>query len=130
MATLIITDGPGGEQQFALGAHQIVMIGRDDGCTFQILDQQMSRRHMQVKSDGTGQGHVAVDFGSANGVLINGEKIEADTPLHDGDEIRIGATSIIYAKTDSPDAKTIRSVMRKRGERFRGTLLRNENEAS
>ena len=38
MATLIVTHGPASGQVFALGEHGIVMIGRDQECTFQILD--------------------------------------------------------------------------------------------
>lgn len=122
MATLIITDGPASGEQFALDEHRIVLLGRDIDCTFQILDTQMSRRHMQIKRvDETGS-HVAIDYGSTNGVIVNGSQIEEPTPLRDGDEILIGETRIVYAVADSPDAKSIDSLLRKRGENLKDTF--------
>ena len=123
MATLIISNGPGEGEQFALGEHKLLMIGREEGCTFQILDQQMSRRHMQIKLDESTGAHSAIDFGSSNGVLVNGTRIEGPTPLADEDEIQVGETTLVYLAADSPDAKTIHGLMRKRGEGRRGTLL-------
>lgn len=123
MATLIIVDGPAEGQQFALGPHRLVMIGRDDQCTFQVLDNQMSRQHFQVKQDMENGGHIAIDRGSSNGVLVNGARIAADTRLANGDEIRAGLTCMLYATEDSPDAKTINSLMRKHGEHLKGTIV-------
>ena len=128
MATLVVIEGPASGQQFALGDHRIVMIGRDDECTFQILDQQMSRRHMQIKLDDETGGHLLVDAGSANGVVANGTRIEQATLLADGDEIRVGETCMVYATADSPDASSIDSLLRKRGERRRSTLVRDPDE--
>ena len=128
MATLIVTHGPASGQVFALGEHGIVMIGRDQECTFQILDPQMSRRHLQVKNNHAG-GHSVIDFHSANGVLVNGGKIDDESPLKDGDEIVAGETCIVYATADSPDAMTVNSLLRKRGEHLKGTLLEKPDQA-
>ena len=122
MATLIITDGPANGEQFALEEHRIVLLGRDADCNFQILDTQISRRHMQVQRDDQAGGHLAVDFDSRNGVMVNGDRIAAPTVLNDGDEILIGETRIIYASVDSPDAKSIDGLLRKRGERRKETF--------
>ena len=59
---------------------------------------------------------------------MNGQRIDAATPLVDGDEIRIGATTIIYAVADAPDAKTIGDLLRKRGEFRRSTLVGDSPE--
>ena len=123
MATLLVSKGPAEGEQFAIGEHRLIMIGRDEGCTFQILDQQMSRRHVQVKRNEDSGTHAAIDFGSSNGVLINGTRIDSEVSLVDGDEIQIGETTLVYLAVDSPDAKTINGLMRKRGEGRRGTLL-------
>lgn len=122
MATLIVTEGPASGEQFALGDHRLMMIGRDNECTFQIVDPQMSRRHMQIQRDG--DAHVAIDFASANGVYVNGERIEEQVALADGDQIRIGGTTILYTTEDSPDAKTIDGLLHKRGEGLRSTMVR------
>ena len=106
MACLVITDGPANGQRFALENHRIVMIGRDDQCTFQILDERVSRRHLQIRFEGGEERHFAVDAGSANGVFINGHRIGRDVRLEDGDEIAIGETKILYTlwKLRSPGA--------------------------
>lgn len=129
MATLIVTHGPASGQVFALGEHRIVLIGRDQECTFQILDPQMSRRHLQIKNNQDGS-HAVRDFHSANGVLVNGGKIDDESPLSDGDEIVAGETCIVYAAVDSPDAMTVNSLLRKRGEHLKGTLLEKPDQKS
>lgn len=122
MATLIITDGPAEGEQFSLGRHGVVLIGRDADCTFQILDPQISRRHMQIKRDDQTNAHLAVDYASRNGVRVNGSRITEPAPLGEGDEIVIGETRIVYTTADSPDAKTINDVLHKRGEGRRDTI--------
>ena len=116
MATLTVIDGPADGSKFALEQHGLVLIGRDHNCTFQILDPQMSRMHVQIKRNTDSDGHVAIDYQSANGVCVNGKRIEAETPLDDGDVIRIGNTSIIYSFQDDPDAQTITQLLRKHNQ--------------
>ncbi|MBT8484807.1 MAG: FHA domain-containing protein [Phycisphaerae bacterium] len=123
MATLIVHEGPAGGEQFDLGPHRLAMIGRDDHCTFQILDDQMSRRHVQIKRLEPSGGHAAIDFDSANGVFVNGQRITSETPLIDGDEIRVGSTTIVYTTSTSPDAKKVAELLRKRGEGVRSTIV-------
>ncbi len=113
MAALIIIDGPAEGQKFALEEHGLVMIGRDHNCTFQILDPQISRIHILIKRYAIADGHLAIDFKSANGVLVNGKRITEETPLGDGDVMRIGNTSIVYSVEDAPDAQTITQLLRK-----------------
>lgn len=112
MATLIIVEGPAEGQKFALATHGLVMIGRDHTCTFQILDARLSRMHLQIKRDGETGGHSAIDFDSANGVYVNGERIAAATQLSDGDVIRAGNTSIVYSVDDTPDAQSLSRLLR------------------
>lgn len=105
MACLVVVEGPATGAHFALSAHRLVDIGRDEECTFQIIDPLISRHHLQVRSDGNGK-HVAIDSRSVNGVLVNGIRLIDEVPLNSGDEITIGATRIIYSDTDYPDAQS------------------------
>jgi pSer/pThr/pTyr-binding forkhead associated (FHA) protein len=116
MATLVVVQGPAEGKKFALEQHRLVMIGRDHEATFQILDSKVSRYHLQIKRRDGNQGHAAIDFDSANGVYVNGERISAETPLADGDMIRIGDSSIVYSVGDDPDAETMTRLMRRHGE--------------
>ncbi len=73
----------------------------------------MSRMHFQIKRDSDTESHSAIDFNSANGVNVNGKRIEDPTPLSDGDVIRTGNSSIVYSVADAPDAQTITQLLRK-----------------
>lgn len=124
MATLVVVGGPAEGQKFALEEHGLVMVGRDHDCTFQVLDPQISRRHFQVKRDAATGGHCIIDFNSANGVILNEQRIAVETPLQDGDLIRIGGTSILYSMQDAPDAQTVTRLLRKHGEGRFKTIVR------
>jgi pSer/pThr/pTyr-binding forkhead associated (FHA) protein len=124
MASLVFTEGPLKGTLFPLDPHHLISIGRDEDCTIQVLDPLVSRHHVQVRLDAASGRHVAADYRSANGVVVNGKRIVADAPLADGDAIRIGSTTIVYAASNFPDADTAMLSMRKRGEWKRSTLMR------
>ncbi len=127
MACLIATNGPARGQFFALARHKLVLIGRDDRCTFQILDGQISRQHLHVRFDEEKHQHFASDFRSVNGVIVNGTKIDKEKALSDGDRIAIGETTLTYSAVDYPDATHAMAAMKKEGEWNRSTVVyRNE----
>ncbi|MHC4990564.1 MAG: FHA domain-containing protein [Planctomycetota bacterium] len=128
MACLVVTEGPASGQRFALQDHRLIMIGREDQCTFQILDQHMSRRHLQIRWDSVDDRHIAIDFESANGVFVNGHRIKGETGLYDGDAIKLGSTTIIYSLQDDPDAQTMSQLLRRKGEWRRGTAVAKLND--
>lgn len=116
MATLIVTEGPFADQKFALAEHRLVMIGRDASCTFQIIDPKLSRNHLQIKLLDNEHRHVAIDFGSKNGVEVNGRKIGEPTPLQHQDVIRLGDTILVYSTDDTMDAKHVRQMGKMYGQ--------------
>lgn len=125
MACLVVVDGPAAGQHFALSQHKLVAIGRDEECTFQIVDPLVSRRHLQIRLDEQGR-HVAADYRSANGVIVNGAKIVGDRTLNSGDQITIGSSHIVYSTDDYADAQSAMEGLRKKGEWKRSTLMRND----
>jgi hypothetical protein len=79
------------------GAHRVefpgtlISVGRDPACDLVLSDSKCSRRHAVIEAGPTG---LAVrDTGSANGVFLNGKKIER-AALEDGDLIRMGEVII------------------------------------
>lgn len=78
------------------------MIGRDDSCAISIPDGRISRRHLQIVFEGGADRYVAVDVGSSNGVIVNGERLErgAERVLEDGDEISIGSSCLRYSEAE------------------------------
>ena len=124
MACLVVIDGPATGAHFALADRSIVSVGRNEECTFQIIDPQMSRRHLQIRreSDGT---HHAADYRSANGIKVNGVTLIKDVPLRDGDELTLGQSRVVYSSTDYDDAE--QAIISRKGSQWRqSTLIRRD----
>lgn len=70
----------------------IAILGRDPSCDLVINDVKCSRRHavMEAGPDGL----VVRDSGSANGVFVNGRKIDR-VALKEGDEVKLGDVTLI-----------------------------------
>lgn len=69
------------------------VIGRSAACQIVLDDGLVSRRHAQIRvSD-----HNAVleDFGSVNGVFVNGQRVSAQREVHDRDSIKMGKQELI-----------------------------------
>ncbi len=122
MASLVVIEGLGEGSHFPL-TEPLVSIGRDDTCTFQVLDSLVSRKHLQVRLDATLGKHVAGDYRSANGVFLNGKQIVLDTALKNGDKIRIGQTTLMYLTEDHADAPAALAAAKKLGEWKRSTMM-------
>ena len=97
------------------------MIGRDEALPIQILDDGVSRKHMQIRFDQRNWSYSAADIGSKNGVLINGSKINKETVLTDGDHITIGSTNLIFTLKDFFDRESALAHIKKVGEQQRPT---------
>lgn len=65
--------------------HGTTVIGRQDGVDIQIVSDEISRRHAELRP--TPDGVVVEDLGSANGTYINDRRITRET-LKAGDELR------------------------------------------
>lgn len=122
MASLVIVEGVDLGRLIPI-TDSLVSIGRDDTCTFQILDPLVSRKHLQIRFDSNFKSHVAGDYRSAHGVFVNNKQIVLDTPLLDGDKIRIGNTTLMYLVEDHPDAPSAAAAAKKKDEWKRTTML-------
>ena len=80
------------------GRHQVskrrTVIGRSKDCDVQLTDTNVSRRHAEVRQEGTA--FWVVDLDSTNGVEVNGRKVRR-AKLDDGDTITLGSTDIRFA---------------------------------
>lgn len=122
MASLVVIDGPNQGVLFPIGDTP-VSIGREDTCTFQILDPRVSRTHLRVSLDPAHGKHVAGDYRSGNGVFVNGKQITLDTALTDGDRIMIGQSTLVYLVADHADGPSAVAAAKKKGEWKRPTLM-------
>jgi hypothetical protein len=71
-----------------------VTIGRSPDCDIVLNDQAISRQHAEVRREE--DGFILVDLGSLNGTKVNGAGVKAPRTLQDGDQIRIGAHTIVF----------------------------------
>jgi diguanylate cyclase (GGDEF)-like protein len=99
-----------------VGTHVLVgdevVIGRV-GEGLQLRDGRTSRRHVRVWcSDGAYQ---VEDMGSTNGTALNGRRLEAPTPLHDGDKIYLGSTVLKFTLVDETEAAYLARMARLAG---------------
>jgi pSer/pThr/pTyr-binding forkhead associated (FHA) protein len=71
-----------------------ITIGRAPSATLVVPDAQVSRLHARIDlSDGL----LSVrDLDSRNGTLVNARPIDGPVGLHDGDEIDVGTTRIVF----------------------------------
>ncbi|MGH9172262.1 MAG: FhaA domain-containing protein [Acidimicrobiales bacterium] len=72
---------------------QPVTIGRLPECAVALDDPNVSRRHAQVRNDGSNV--VVVDLGSTNGTKVNGVAVR-EHRLAPGDRITIGTTTLRF----------------------------------
>jgi pSer/pThr/pTyr-binding forkhead associated (FHA) protein len=89
LPALIVQSGPeAGRRLEVEGEHTI---GREDQ-EFTLSDPEVSRRHAIVRA--TASGVEIEDAGSSNGTFVNGDRIATNTELNDGDEVRVGQTTL------------------------------------
>jgi pSer/pThr/pTyr-binding forkhead associated (FHA) protein len=106
----------GSQNEFYSLDQRVYVIGRSENIPIQILDEYVSRKHLQIHFDRHKNCFCALDLGSRYGVFINGSKIAAETVLADDDQIRIGDTTILFTKEDFSDSESAFSHFKKIGE--------------
>ena len=69
------------------------VIGRSRDCDVVLSDQNVSRRHAEIRP--SGGSWVVRDLGSTNGVKVNGHRVN-NQPLQPGDEITLGLERLTF----------------------------------
>jgi len=77
----------------------VAILGRDPSCDLVLNDSKCSRRHAVLEAGP--QGIAIRDTGSANGVFVNGRKVER-SPLAEGDVVRLGEVRLTVLSEDVP----------------------------
>jgi FHA domain-containing protein len=77
----------------------VAILGRDPSCDLVLNDVKCSRRHAVVEAGP--QGLAIRDTGSANGVFLNGKKVDR-APLSEGDVFRLGDVTLTVLPEDMP----------------------------
>lgn len=72
-----------------------VVIGRSKECDIQLADPNVSRRHAELRQEGSA--YWLVDLDSTNGSAVNGHR-SARAKLESGDTITIGSTDLLFER--------------------------------
>lgn len=87
---VLVVDGSNRRFELRHGGN---LIGRGAEADLQLLDQGVSRRHLEIQYDGNSA--TAYDLGSTNGTTVNGHDVKSQLLRH-GDVIRVGHTRLVY----------------------------------
>ena len=72
-----------------------VVIGRSKDCDVQLADPNASRRHAELRQEGSA--YWLIDLDSTNGSSVNGHRT-ARAKLDSGDVITIGSTELLFER--------------------------------
>lgn len=122
MASLIVVSGPQKGDYYPL-PKETTVVGRDASCPIQIVDERISRVHLQLRFAEDNETYFAEDLKSANGVAVNGRSLGAESELVNGDLIELGDSGLMYFTKDFPDREGAWDYYKLAGERSKPTLL-------
>ena len=78
-------------------AHELqkssIVLGRSKECDIRISDPNVSRRHAEIRQEGST--YWIVDLGSTNGISVNGHALKR-AKLGDADRITLGSTEVVF----------------------------------
>jgi two-component system, NtrC family, sensor kinase len=96
VSSLYVIQGRNRGARYDLAAHEgAISIGRESGNFVQLDDNEVSRRHAEIRRvDGR---FVVGDLKSSNGTFVNNRKVER-IELASGDQIQVGRTVMVYSK--------------------------------
>lgn len=83
-----------------LGDTDKVTIGRGQENDIDVGDLHASSHHAEIIRDG--DDYILKDMGSRNGTYVKGKKVTADVKLRNGDDIRIGKTTMSFLTDKDP----------------------------
>jgi len=67
-------------------------------------DGMASKSHARLERERDGS-WTLYDLGSTNGVKVGGARVDGNRTLHDGDEITVGATKLVFSRADARPAE-------------------------
>jgi Protein of unknown function (DUF3662)/FHA domain len=73
----------------------VTVLGRSTGCDIRLGDPNVSRRHAEVRQQGTA--YWIVDLDSTNGVDVNGSRVEK-AKLEHGDVLTLGESELVFTR--------------------------------
>ncbi len=120
MASLNIIQGAQTGTHFELPKRPL-SIGREAGRDIQLLDPKVSRQHGVIRFEEGG--YVIVVANARNGIKLNGEKIEEQARLSEGDQIAMGDTVLQFTELGAFKGDAVNQI--KAATRNDQTIIQN-----
>lgn len=99
-AKLIFPEGQANVTEWIVPTDGEGVMGRDEKCAIVLSDRKASRQHASLRKQGGS--YLLRDLDSANGVYVNGTRLEGERALSGGDRIRIGDSEFTF-QADAAD---------------------------
>ena len=96
-AMLEVTQGPDEGKTIEIPRNGVT-IGRDQSADVPLADDEISRQHVQLKTNDDGSVEVT-DLGSRNGTVVDGREISKPATIGDGAQITIGRSRLKLSTT-------------------------------
>lgn len=93
MSRLVVENGNDKGMIFPL-VQQRISIGRSASNTIQLVDRRVSRHHAELRAEG--DNYWIKDLNSKNGTYVNGNLIEDEQLLANGDHAQVGDTILVF----------------------------------
>jgi hypothetical protein len=74
---------------------RVTVLGRSQGSDIRLADPNISRRHAELRQQGTA--YWIVDLGSTNGIEVNGARVER-AKLEHGDRVALGESELVFSR--------------------------------
>ncbi|MGI8762089.1 MAG: FhaA domain-containing protein [Jatrophihabitantaceae bacterium] len=91
----VVVDQTNQRHELRIGSN---VVGRGTDADVQLLDQGVSRRHLDIQFDGSYA--TVYDLGSTNGTSVNGHEVGSQVLRH-GDVVRLGHTRLVFHQEPS-----------------------------
>jgi adenylate cyclase len=106
LAKLVINPTSAAKKEIPL-ASRVISIGRDPSNDLVLSDSMVSRRHAILEQ--RDNQYILRDNGSSNGTMVNGDRVEDEKPLRDGDLVAIGSSRLLFQLDDTAEVSLPRS---------------------
>ncbi len=101
MAKLVINPTSAAKKEIPI-VTRVISIGRDPSNDLVLSDSMVSRRHAILEQ--RDNQYVLRDNNSSNGTMVNGDRVESEKPLRDGDLVAIGSSRLLFQLDDTAEA--------------------------
>jgi pSer/pThr/pTyr-binding forkhead associated (FHA) protein len=106
---LVVETGPARGRVIPLPT-TVFTIGRGSKCHLRPLSLEVSKLHCAIAC---WAGKVSVrDLKSVNGTFVNGERVEGEARIKDGDVLQVGPLTLSFHIRNDPDAPPVQIVRR------------------